>query len=170
MTSAGDDDWMGPFHGPYQQRISLEGIGFPGYDLRIGEDGQFKCWSMHRVGDAVDGRMIYHGALDQVKLHRSGKSHHFFVYQLWCRAVHGPPPADGQTYTVDHIDQNHANNNPNNVRWATQMQQVANRKKTYDRSIEWIPFTDDEERRQFKHRWFIQTGHEVRQLKKYGGV
>jgi hypothetical protein len=172
MTSAGDDDWKGPFHGPYQQRISLEVLGFPGYDLRIGEDGQIQCWSMYRTGGAVNGRMMSPNPQYQVDLRKDGVGKIFRLYNLWCTAVHGPHPEDGQWWTVDHIDQDHSNNSPANLRWATLSQQSANRKKM-ERTVELVPLTPEEtllERRQFLNRWFIETGYEVKCLKKHKSI
>lgn len=161
------DDCKEPFHGPYPLKIRLDELGYIGYDLRIDESGQIQCWSMSKTGGAADGRMLksHNG---RVQLYGNGEKSTVRLHKIWCLVVHGPPPSDGQKWSVDHIDRNHKNNSPFNLRWATASQQSVNR-DTWRHKMVWVPLTDDDEileRRQFLHRWFIETGYEVKLRKK----
>lgn len=40
-----------------------------------------------------------------------------YVHRAVCLAWHGYPPEDGEVYEVDHWDDNHLNNRPENLRW-----------------------------------------------------
>lgn len=42
------------------------------------------------------------------------------VHRIVATAFHGDPPLD--TYVVDHIDTNHSNNRPENLRWVTKLE------------------------------------------------
>lgn len=44
------------------------------------------------------------------------------VHRIVCSAFHGRPPED--SYVVDHIDTNRANNRPDNLRWVTRLENV----------------------------------------------
>jgi hypothetical protein len=54
------------------------------------------------------------------------------VHVVICFTFHGPPPrpntADKMFYTVDHKDGNRSNNRASNLHWATQKQQMDNRR------------------------------------------
>jgi len=164
-----DTDCNMPYHGPYQKKISLRVLGYSGYDLRVDDFGQICCWSYYRVGNAVNGRMLSPNNGRVQLSDDNGKKHKFFLYALWCTAVHGPPPSvENQRWSVHHIDLNHSNNNPNNIRWATARQQNINR-NAYKRNMKWVPFTEADKLmvpKKFMHRWFIQTGFEVKQKNK----
>lgn len=47
------------------------------------------------------------------------------THKIVCAAFHGPRPSPG--HTVDHIDRDPTNNAPENLRWATKAEQLANR-------------------------------------------
>ena len=49
----------------------------------------------------------------------------YMVHRLVALAFHGPQP--DESYTVDHIDRIKTNNNASNLRWATKVEQCANR-------------------------------------------
>ena len=47
----------------------------------------------------------------------------FKIHRLVCEAFHGPPPFDGAV--VMHIDDDPANNTPENLKWATQKENLS---------------------------------------------
>lgn len=56
--------------------------------------------------------------------------HTYQVHILVCRAFHGPPPADMENPTVDHIDRERSNNVDTNLRWADRPTQGLNKSTT----------------------------------------
>lgn len=56
----------------------------------------------------------------------------------------GPPPLEPngtgglRAYTCDHIDKNHDNDDPTNLRWSSKSEQTTNR-KSFSRRARWIP-------------------------------
>lgn len=50
-----------------------------------------------------------------------------YVHRAVCLAWHGYPPEDGEVYEVDHWDDNHLNNRPENLRWLEKEKNLAKR-------------------------------------------
>ncbi len=132
------------------------------YELGLDEAGQICVFSLPRPSSK--GKLLKPKDDFRVGLYKDGSSVKFFIYAIWMHIVVGPPPNDGKKYTVDHIDRDHHNNTPSNLRWADASTQVNNRDK-FTRSISWVSFHGDDERREFKGRHFTANGLELRQLK-----
>jgi len=109
-------------------------------------------------------RMLVRKKNGQVYLSKSNVSLKFTLHDVWMRVVVGPPPEDGEAYTVDHIDRDHSNNAPSNLRWASKSTQAKN-KNPYKHAISWQPFEGDDEILEFKGRFFIARGYELRKDK-----
>lgn len=167
-----DEDVKEPFYGPHLAEYAIRWEELDGtvndytglYELRTDESGQVCAWSLPRLG--TSGKRL-NQSQGRVFLSKGNVKKSYALHQLWGWCVIGPPPADGQQYSIDHIDMNHCNNNPYNLRWATPSQQAKNRKK-HERKMKWVPATDDEmllEKRQFLHGWFLETGVQLKQKK-----
>jgi hypothetical protein len=81
------------------------------------------------------------------------------VYQLWMLmfSPEGAIDEAGEYKTVDHLDRNHANNVPTNLRWATSVEQSLNRDK-WTKSCRWIDMTDQSPDIVNEYKQFMDTG------------
>lgn len=103
--------------------------GFPGYFVTsCGE-----VWSL-RKGDSAHSKRrwgktswrrlkvdVNRYGYERVALMRDGKSRQVTVHVAVCEAFHGPRPTG---YVAAHADGNKRNNSANNLRWATQAENV----------------------------------------------
>lgn len=91
--------------------------GFPGYSAN--DQGQ-----IIGVSGALSANKTDKDGYPIVCLRRDGRGHSVPVYRLVCRAWHGPKP-DGMQ--VAHWDGNKLNSRPDNLRWATQAENEADK-------------------------------------------
>lgn len=114
------------------------------------------------------------------------------IHRLVCIAFHGEPPSS--QHVVDHIDTNHLNNRPENLRWLTKLQNTLNnpitRKKVIqicgsveafledpsllyeheneDPNFKWMRFVTKEEAKNCLEHWEKWQPHPERQTKSKG--
>ena len=77
-----------------------------------------------KSGKVLTGNLRPDGYM-QVNIPLNGYIKEVLMHVIICYTFHGPPP--DETYTVDHIDRNKANNSPSNLRWASKSEQSLNR-------------------------------------------
>lgn len=79
---------------------------------------------MPHGGNRQYGGTPHHGIWNKTdrRFQMSYKNRIYKVAQLVCEAFHGPKPFDGSV--VMHIDENSANNRPENLKWATQKENL----------------------------------------------
>ena len=67
------------------------------------------------------------GPYVKVQLHLSGAAFSYTIHRLVCEAFHGPRPS--VEHEVAHWDGDPLNNNSSNLRWATKVENAADRKR-----------------------------------------
>jgi hypothetical protein len=97
--------WGRVLRRPFQQKMPHGGLRWyrsqPTYGVRVPTTG------------LAGFRMI---------VHYSGVGRNMKVHRLVCEAFHGPPPFEAAI--VMHIDDDPANNRPENLKWATQKENL----------------------------------------------
>lgn len=94
--------------------------GFDALKLRVSSGGWVQVYT--KGWDAV-----YRGSRTQDRHNITANLRTYRVYQLICRAFHGPQPSPA--HTVDHLNRNPADNRAENLWWATKAEQIRNREK-----------------------------------------
>lgn len=102
--------------------------GFPGYFItREGRLYSFRSFSGRIIDEARElrPRAQKSGHL-LASLQRDGKSHRVFVHRLVLEAFVGPCPPGHETL---HLDGNPTNNNLENLRWGTRLENMADQRR-----------------------------------------
>ena len=75
----------------------------------------------------------------RISLCHGGKRRNILVHRAYLLVFHGPPPFDarGRAFTGDHINNNHLDNSPANLRWSSITEQNTKR-RVHKKSVRYV--------------------------------
>ena len=89
--------------------------GYEGYE--VSDEGEVRSFKVYKTGKILKPRANKKGYYQVALQHKDGTQHSFYIHRLVLMAF---SPVEGmENLTVDHIDNDHTNNNLSNLQWLT---------------------------------------------------